>query len=84
MRTAFVIVPKAENVARLTLGERFLQDVMFGLKFGNEITALEVLAKFLRSDNAKKPQNSQLITRPAKGRLCEGQLLRSKSRRLHH
>lgn len=26
---------------------------MFGLKFGNEITALEILAKFLRSNNAK-------------------------------
>lgn len=27
---------------------------MLGLKFGNEITALEILAKFLRSNNAKK------------------------------
>lgn len=26
---------------------------MFGLKFGNEITALEILAKFLRRNNVK-------------------------------
>lgn len=44
---------KAERLVFLTLSQRFLQDVVFGLEFGNEIAALEVLAKLLRSKNKK-------------------------------
>lgn len=54
MRTDCSIAIEAERVACLTLSQRFLQDVMFGLKFGNEITAFKILAKFLRSKNRRQ------------------------------
>lgn len=60
MRTHFSIVPDAGGLVYLTLGQRFLQDVVFGLKFGNEIAALEILAEFLRSQSRRELSSQQL------------------------
>lgn len=60
MKTDFSILHKERGGVFLTLRQRFLQDVVFGLKFGNEVAALEILAKFLRSKNRRRVSSEQV------------------------